>query len=144
MNLQPTSLSFSVDRTGVPILVRMSWAPGWRVSGATSIERAAPNFFVVVPTEKNVRITMSRTASEHAGNALSALGIVALGGLAVADRRRRNESPASVTSYSPAESDVAAHLPGAMAHTAATEDVDVTAADLASTDALVESTDQRA
>lgn len=144
LNLQPTSLSFSVDRTGVPMLVRMSWAPGWRVSGATSIERAAPNFFVVIPTEKNVRITMSRTASEHAGNALSAFGIVALAGLAVADRRRRNESPASVTSNSPAESDVAGHLPGAMAHTAATEDVDVTAADLASTDALDEPTDQRA
>ena len=89
VNLQPTSVSFTVDRTGVPVLVRMSWAPGWRTSGAGRILRAAPNFIVVVPTAKNVRITMSRTSSEHAGNALSALGIAALGALTVADRRRR-------------------------------------------------------
>ncbi len=89
VNLQPTSVSFTVDRTGVPVLVRMSWAPGWKTSGAGRILRAAPNFIVVVPTAKNVRITMSRTSSEHAGNALSALGIAALGALTVADRRRR-------------------------------------------------------
>ncbi len=146
VNLQPTSLSFSVDRTGVPMLVRMSWAPGWRVAGATSVARATPNFFVVVPTEKNVRITMSRTASEHAGNALSGFGIVALGALAVADRRRRrrrNESPGSVTSDAPPESSVSGDLPAAMTHAGPPADVDVMAAGLASADALVEPTDQR-
>ena len=73
------------------MLVRMSWAPGWKVSGATSVLRAAPNFIVVVPTDKNVRIAMSRTTSEHVGNALSALGIVTLGALAVTDRRRQRQ-----------------------------------------------------
>lgn len=95
VNLQPTSVSFTVDRTGVPMLVRMSWAPGWKVSGATRVLRAAPNFIVVVPTDKNVRITMSRTTSEQAGNALSALGIVALSALAVTDRRRRRRRNAA-------------------------------------------------
>lgn len=104
VNLQPTSMSFTVDRTGVPMLVRMSWAPGWSVAGAKRIERAAPNFIVVVPTDKTVRITMSRTSYEHGGNALSALGIVVLGALAVTDRRRgrhRQESAGRATDDPP-------------------------------------------
>lgn len=89
VDLQPTSLRFHVDRVGVPVLVRMSWSPGWRAKGASQILRAAPNFFVVVPTANNVSITMARTGPELLGHGLSAVGLVALGALVVGDRRRR-------------------------------------------------------
>jgi hypothetical protein len=126
------------------MLVRMSWAPGWRVSGATGVERASPNFFVVVPTDKTVRITMSRTASEHAGNALSAFGLVALGALGIADRRRRrNESLVTVTSDTPPENIAAERRPEAMDDAPAAEEVAVTAEEPASAEALAEPTDQR-
>ncbi len=88
VDLQPTSLRFRVDRVGMPVLVRMSWSPGWRVSGATGMHRAAPNFFVVTPTANEVRITMGRTAPELAGHGLSAVGLAAVGALVISDRRR--------------------------------------------------------
>ncbi len=89
----PTSVEFSVDRVGEPVLVRLSWSPGWRVHGGSRPYRAAPNFFVVVPSNKHVRITMERTTPELGGHALSALGIVGLGVLFVGDRRRRHQRP---------------------------------------------------
>jgi hypothetical protein len=90
VDLQPTSLRFRVDRVGVPVLVRMSWSPGWHIEGAKGIHRAAPNFFVVTPSANEVRITMGRTEPELIGHGLSAAGLIALGALAVADRRRRS------------------------------------------------------
>jgi hypothetical protein len=64
-------LSFKVDRVGVPVLVRMSYFPNWKVSGAQGPFRAAPNFMVVVPTENTVRMGYGWTpidgiASRHA------------------------------------------------------------------------------
>ena len=44
------SISFRVDRVGVPILVRTSYFPNWKVEGAEGPYRAAPNLMVVVPT----------------------------------------------------------------------------------------------
>ena len=101
VDLQPTSLRFHVDRVGVPVLVRMSWSPGWRAAGASGIYRAAPNFFVVVPTENTVSITMARTAPELLGHGLSAVGLVALGALAVADRRPRRRRSLALPAESP-------------------------------------------
>ena len=90
----PTSVEFAVDRVGEPVLVRLSWSPGWRVHGGSHAYRAAPNFFVVVPSEKHVRITMERTTPELGGHALSALGVAGLGVLFIGDRRRRYQRPA--------------------------------------------------
>lgn len=92
VDLQPTSLRFHVDRIGVPVLVRMSWSPGWRATGASGIYRAAPNFFVVVPTSNDVGITMARTGPELLGLGLSAFGLIALGAVAIGDRRRRSSA----------------------------------------------------
>lgn len=100
VNIGPTSMKFNVDRIGVPVLVRVSWAPGWRVRGGSQPYRAAPNFFVVVPTAKQVSITMERTGAELGGHALSALGSIGLGALAITDQRRRRSTRGSKADFS--------------------------------------------
>ena len=44
------SLSFDVSRTGVPVLVKISYFPNWQVAGAAGPWRVTPNLMVVVPT----------------------------------------------------------------------------------------------
>ena len=72
------ALSFRVDRVGVPVLVRTSYFPGWRASGADGPWRAAPNLMVVVPTQTQVRLEFARTWTDHGANAVTLLGLVAL------------------------------------------------------------------
>lgn len=71
-------ISFDVDQVGVPVLVKMSYFPNWRASGADGPYRVAPNFMVVVPTDTHVELTYGRTGVEWLSYALTALGVVGL------------------------------------------------------------------
>jgi hypothetical protein len=79
------SLSFHVDRTGVPVEIAISYFPNWKASGATGPWRAEPNLMVVDPTSKNVILTYGSTGADHLGLLLSILGLLVL---AVLIRRR--------------------------------------------------------
>jgi hypothetical protein len=79
------SVHFHVSRTGVPVLVRVSYFPAWHASGALGPWRAEPNLMVVVPTSHDVTLSYGSTPSGWLGLALSAVGLVVLVGLA---RRR--------------------------------------------------------
>jgi hypothetical protein len=41
--------SFDVSKVGVPVLVKISYFPNWKVDGADGPYRVAPNFMVVIP-----------------------------------------------------------------------------------------------
>ena len=77
-------IAFDVDRPGTPVLVKASYFPNWRVSGADGPYRVAPNLMVVVPTGDHVELTYGRDPIEWVGYALTLLGI----GLAVVLARR--------------------------------------------------------
>jgi len=47
-------LRFSVSKPGVPVLVKISYFPNWKVDGALGPYRVAPNLMVVVPTGNEV------------------------------------------------------------------------------------------
>jgi hypothetical protein len=70
------TISFSVDKVGVPVLVKESYFPNWKVSGAKGPYRVAPNFMVVVPTSNRVTLTYGTSPIEYLGYALTLLGIV--------------------------------------------------------------------
>ena len=72
------SISFDVDRVGEPVLVKMSYFPNWRASGAEGPYRVAPNFMVVIPTDTHVELTYGRTGVEWLSYALTLLGVVGL------------------------------------------------------------------
>jgi hypothetical protein len=77
------SVSFRVSRTGVPVMVKTSYFPNWTATGAKGPWRATPNFMVVVPTSREVRLDYSTTTAEYLGRAGTAAGLVGVAGLAL-------------------------------------------------------------
>ena len=72
------SVSFAVDRTGVPVVVKVSYFPNWKVEGADGPWRITPNLMVVVPTEESVSLTYGRTGIDSLAMFLTLVGLVAL------------------------------------------------------------------
>ncbi|MFM8268466.1 MAG: hypothetical protein ACKOA2_10645 [Ilumatobacteraceae bacterium] len=68
-------LTFRVSEPGVPVLIRMSYFPNWRVDGAEGPFRVAPNFMVVVPTSTTVTMRYETTAVDRVAQASTLLGI---------------------------------------------------------------------
>jgi len=77
------SLSFDVDRTGSPVLVKASYFPNWKASGAKGPWRVTPNLMVVVPTSKHVSLHYGYTPVDVGGWLLTFGGVA----LAVVVRR---------------------------------------------------------
>ena len=88
------SISFDVDRVGVPVLVKVSYFPNWSVSGAEGPYRVTPNFMVVVPTESRVELSYGYSRYDVLGWGMTLAGLCGLAGLAVLDHRRRLRSVA--------------------------------------------------
>ncbi len=76
--LDDSAISFSVDQIGQPILVRMSYFPNWKVSGAKGPFRVAPNMMVVVPTQKDVRLHYGYTKLDIFAYLLTAIGVAVM------------------------------------------------------------------
>jgi len=72
------SLSFHVNRTGVPVAVGISYFPNWKATGAAGPWRAEPNLMVVDPTSHNVTLTYGSTTADHLGLILTIVGILVL------------------------------------------------------------------
>jgi len=72
------SLSFDVDQVGVPVLVRVSYYPNWEAEGAQGPYRSAPNFMVVIPTSKHVRLVYSASKLDLGADALTLFGLLGL------------------------------------------------------------------
>ncbi len=82
VEIEDQSVSFDVDRTGVPVMVRVSYFPNWSVEGAEGPYRASPNFMVVIPTSEHVVLRYGDTPVEYAGYGLTILGLLILIGFA--------------------------------------------------------------
>ncbi|MEM9565254.1 MAG: hypothetical protein AAGA93_21710 [Actinomycetota bacterium] len=82
------SISFTVDRTGAPVLVKVSYFPNWEVDGADGPYRVGPNLMAVVPTSERVELSYGRTAVDFGGQGLTGLGLAAVLGLGLLDRGR--------------------------------------------------------
>ncbi len=72
------SISFDVDRPGSPVLVKISYYPNWKVSGAKGPYRVAPNLMVVVPTSTHVSMRFGYTAPDILGWLITFGGVAAL------------------------------------------------------------------
>jgi hypothetical protein len=71
-------VTFDVDQTGVPVLVKVSYFPNWKVAGGDGPYRVTPNLMVVVPTANHVRLHYGATGIDHLSNVITLLGLVAL------------------------------------------------------------------
>ena len=68
------TLSFDVSQVGVPVLVKMSFFPNWKVDGAEGPYRIAPNFMVVVPTSTRVSFHYEASRQDHFAYLLTVVG----------------------------------------------------------------------
>ena len=84
-----STISFTVDEIGKPVLVKASYFPNWNADGADGPWRVGPNLMAVVPTETSVELNYGRTAIDWFANLLTLLGLGLVGWLAVAARRTR-------------------------------------------------------
>ncbi len=82
-------LAFRVDRVGVPVLVRTSYFPNWKASGAEGPWRVTPNLMVVVPTSEEIELSYGRTTVDMVAILLTLIGA----GLVVAMVRRPRREP---------------------------------------------------
>jgi hypothetical protein len=78
VDLTEDGISFDVDRPGVPVLVKVSYFPNWKVSGAQGPYRAAPNFMVVIPDGNHVELSYGWTGLDLVAWALTLVGIAGL------------------------------------------------------------------
>jgi len=81
VELHQESVSFDVSRTGVPVLVKVSYFPNWHAEGASGVYRVTPNLMVVVPTSRHVVLSYGSSELDWIGTGLSILGLVALGAM---------------------------------------------------------------
>ena len=84
-------ISFDVDRTGSPVLVKTSYFPNWKASGARGPWRVTPNFMVVVPTSRHVSLHYGWTPIDLLGFALTLTGLAGVVLLAWWGRHRAGE-----------------------------------------------------
>jgi hypothetical protein len=70
------SMSFDIDRTGAPVLVKMSYFPNWKVSGAKGPYRVTPNEMVVIPTSTHVSLHYGYTGVDLFAYLLTIAGIL--------------------------------------------------------------------
>ena len=77
-NAGTDSISFDVDRPGVPVLVRTSYFPNWKADGADGPYRVTPNLMVVIPRTTHVHLHYGYTTVDYLGDGLTVLGILGL------------------------------------------------------------------
>ena len=71
-------IRFDVDQIGSPVLVKASYFPNWKASGAKGPYRVTPNMMVVIPTSNHVELHYGYMPADALGHLLT------LGGLALA------------------------------------------------------------
>jgi len=106
VKINQESVSFSVDKIGIPVLVKVSYFPNWKVAGASKIYRSAPNFMVVVPSSKNVTLSYKASNIDTFSYLLTFAGFVSL---VVMSRRRFRygvSMPPLISSVEPASDSV--------------------------------------
>jgi len=69
------SLSFRVDRPGVPVLVKVSYFPNWSVEGGDGPWRIGPNMMVVVPTDEVVTMRYEQSKRDYVFYFLTIVGL---------------------------------------------------------------------
>ena len=97
------SISFSVDRVGLPVLVRSSYFPNWSASGADGPYRVTPNLMVVVPTDTEVRLSYGRSPVQWIALVVTLGGLAAVVWLMLRDRRGTEADAGPSESSGPSE-----------------------------------------
>ncbi len=69
------SLSFKAPVIGIPYVVKISYFPTWKVTGAKGPYLVSPAYMVVIPTQENVTLKFGYGGIDYLGYGLSLIGI---------------------------------------------------------------------
>jgi hypothetical protein len=103
--LESHRISFDTTAVGVPHMVKVSYFPNWKATGADGPYRAAPSLMIVVPTDEHVVLTFGDTWAELLGRALT-IGSIGTVAAMWAWRRWRPSGTDSSAEFSAAENHV--------------------------------------
>lgn len=93
-------IRFTTTGIGLPHIIKISYYPNWKVTGADRIYIVTPCFMLVYPTSSEVVLHFGSTASDLLGRSLSALGLVAvitIAAVRLVELRRRRRPVAKET-----------------------------------------------
>ena len=88
VQLDDHRISFRTTAVGVPHLIKVSYFPNWRATGASGPVRAAPAFMVVIPTQEEVTLRFARSDAETGGAALTVAALLTVLLASVWEQRR--------------------------------------------------------
>ena len=60
---------------GIPLLIKVSYHPNWKVEGADKVYLASPSFMLIYPNQEEVRLYFGKTFWNYLGNALTIFGV---------------------------------------------------------------------
>ena len=70
------SVDIETSDIGHPLLVKVSYHPNWRVTGADRVYLVSPSFMLVFPNSRRVHLSFEPSWLNHLGLALSFLGMI--------------------------------------------------------------------
>lgn len=74
--IKEEEINFQTDCIGLPHIIKMSYFPNWKVTGAKRIYFVSPSFMLVFPEANSVRLHYGRSFSDIFGLILTAFGII--------------------------------------------------------------------
>jgi tetratricopeptide (TPR) repeat protein len=74
--ITPFEIKFTTPHKGVPHIIKVSYFPNWKVSGADRIYPISPSFMLVVPNQNEVTLTYGRTSADILGIIFTLAGLV--------------------------------------------------------------------
>jgi len=81
------TISFKTSAVGLPHIIKCSYSPNWKVTGAKKIFMVTPCFMLVYPEKETVELNYGYTLSDNAGRTISLIGLMIL--LAIQIKRWR-------------------------------------------------------
>ena len=74
--ISPFEIKFNTPRIGVPHIIKVSYFPNWKVSGADAIYPVSPGFMLVIPSRNEVTLTYGRVPADILGIIFTLAGFI--------------------------------------------------------------------
>ena len=76
--IENEEIFITTTKPGVPLLIKVSYHPGWRVEGADKVYLTSPAFMLIYPKASNVRLYYGNTVWNYIGFFFTALGLASI------------------------------------------------------------------
>jgi hypothetical protein len=86
-----THIRFTTDAIGLPHLIKCTYYPNWKVTGAKAIHLVSPAFMLVYPEQPVVELSYGRTASDIIGICFTIAGWISVAAIGTISRNKRHD-----------------------------------------------------